>query len=100
MEQYVNDNTLEPLQRHYSRLAITSVVCGVCYLAGWVWNPIFLLFTIPAIVCGHLALIRIKRQPQRLKGRIFALLGVLMGYLPILATLLFLLNVLFWGGRM
>ena len=67
-------------------LATLSLVLGMLSFALW------LLTAIPAIVCGHLALGRIKRSDGTLSGRGLAIAGLVLGYsmimmLPILAGL-------------
>ncbi len=54
----------------WSGLAIASFVTGVCCVH------------LAAIICGHLALGRMKREPQ-LKGRWMAVVGLVLGYLSL-----------------
>lgn len=66
-------------------LAIASMVCGIvavmlCYLCA--------LAGIPAVICGHLALARIRRSPVPLAGRGMAITGLILGYLWIALTAL------------
>lgn len=60
-----------------SGLAIASMVCGIvslfmCYFA--------ILGAIPAVICGHLALVRIKESPLPMSGRGMAIAGLVLGY--------------------
>ncbi|MEO7932655.1 MAG: DUF4190 domain-containing protein [Chthoniobacterales bacterium] len=56
-----------------SRLAVWSLVLGILAF-------IFLIPFLPAIICGHLALGRIKRSDGALTGRGMAIAGLVMGY--------------------
>lgn len=63
-----------------SKLAITSFVLGLSTL-------IFLFFTgIPALICGHLSLGKIKRSNGALGGKGFAITGLVLGYVSFLLT--------------
>lgn len=55
-------------------IAIASLVLGLLSLAF-----IGFFASVPAIICGHLALIRIKKTQTR-KGRGLALTGLILGY--------------------
>lgn len=70
-------------------LAIWSFVLGVLSLlcCGFILG-------IPAVICGHLALSKLQREPHR-QGKGFALAGVIIGYV---AIALWLLYVVFFGG--
>ena len=60
-----------------SGLAVVSLICGICTLLLF---PLFFLFMIPAIVCGHVAQSRIKQAKGALMGGGMALAGLIMGY--------------------
>ncbi len=67
-----------------SGLAIASMVCGIagyltCYFVG--------ILGIPAVICGHMALARIRDSPVPVAGRGMAVAGLILGYLGILLTL-------------
>jgi len=62
-----------------SKLAIASLVLGV--LTIW---PFRIFTAIPAIICGHLALSKIKASNGLLSGKGFAITGMVIGYLDIL----------------
>ncbi|MEO8367122.1 MAG: DUF4190 domain-containing protein [Pseudoxanthomonas sp.] len=42
---------------------------------------------IPAIILGHIAHLKIRREPQKYKGAGFAITGFTLGYLSILTTI-------------
>ena len=60
-----------------SGLAVVSLICGICTILLF---PLFFLFMIPAIVCGHVAQSRIKQAKGALAGGGMALAGLIMGY--------------------
>jgi hypothetical protein len=67
-----------------SGLAIASLVCGIvgatlCYFCA--------LGGIPAVICGHMALSRIRNAPG-MQGRGMALAGLILGYVWIGLTAL------------
>jgi hypothetical protein len=67
-----------------SGLAIASMVCGIlgyltCYFVG--------ILGIPAVICGHMALARIRDSAVPIAGRGMAIAGLILGYLGILITL-------------
>src|SRR3954468_5388178 len=62
-------------------LSITSLVLGITSLGC-------LIFTgVPAIITGHIARSRAKRQPNEYGGEGLPLAGLILGYLSILWTL-------------
>lgn len=67
-----------------SGLAIASLICGIvsiflCYLNG--------LPAVPAVICGHLALRRIRDSGEMIGGRGLAIAGLVTGYIGIVAQL-------------
>lgn len=70
-----------------SNKAIASLVCGVLFLCA----PA----SIVAIVLGHLALADIKRSAGRMAGRGLAIAGLVMGYLGVALTTLYIVFVVF-----
>lgn len=64
-------------------LAVVSLVCGICTILLF---PLFFVFMIPAIVCGHVAQSRIKEAKGALLGGGMALAGMIMGYLGVVAV--------------
>jgi type II secretory pathway pseudopilin PulG len=63
-------------------LSIWSLVLGIISLVGCAFGGF--LAGIPAVICGHIGLSRIKRQPS-LGGRGMAIAGLITGYLGILS---------------
>ena len=65
-----------------SGLATASLVCGITSL-------LFSIFTgIPAIICGHKALSKIKKSQGLLGGSGMAIAGLVLGYISIALTLI------------
>ena len=64
-------------------MAITSFVLGLLSLVCF-----SLLTGIPAIICGHVARGRARRAPGQYGGAGFALAGLIMGYVSLLATVI------------
>ncbi|HLP09033.1 MAG TPA: DUF4190 domain-containing protein [Opitutaceae bacterium] len=64
-------------------LAVVSLVCGICTI---VLFPLFFVFMIPAVVCGHIAQSRIRQAKGALLGGGMAVAGLVMGYLGIAAV--------------
>lgn len=69
-----------------SGLAIASMVCGISSVAG-VFCFLFGIAAIPAIICGHMALSRIKKSDVTLGGKGMAITGLIMGYLAVFLLL-------------
>lgn len=66
--------------RALSALAVTSLVLGVCSLAAFLdWS--MALFPLTGIIFGLLALVRIRRNPDRLTGTAFARVGLALSLL-------------------
>ena len=63
-------------------LAIWSLVCGILAIALSV-ACIGPVFSIPAVICGHLAYSRIRRSAGALSGEGLALGGLITGYMGI-----------------
>jgi hypothetical protein len=70
-----------------SNKAIASLVCGVLFLCA----PA----SIAAIILGHLALVDIKRSANRMTGHGMAIAGLVMGYLGIALTTMYIVFVVF-----
>src|SRR6201981_539331 len=70
-----------------SNKAIASLVCGVLFLCA----PA----SIAAIILGHFALADIKRSANRLTGHGLAIAGLVMGYLGIALTTMYVVFVVF-----
>ncbi|MFD0726291.1 DUF4190 domain-containing protein [Lysobacter brunescens] len=81
-------------ERKTSTLAIISLVAGIC---GWTVLP--LLGTIAAIITGHMARGEIRRSGGTLDGDGMAMIGLVLGWLQVVITVLGLLFIfLFLGG--
>ena len=65
-------------------LSLTSFVLGLLSLGCF-----FLLTGLPAIITGHVARARAKKNPQLHGGAGLALAGLILGYLSILTTIAF-----------
>jgi len=77
-----------------SPLAITSLVTG---LLGWTLLP--LLGSLVAIVTGHMARSEIRRSRGVLDGDGLAVVGLVLGWLPVLIGVLGLVVIfMFLGG--
>jgi Domain of unknown function (DUF4190) len=74
-------------QTHTAGIAIASLVLGI--LGMVLLGP---LAGIPAVVCGHIALSKLKANPS-LSGRGIAIAGLVTGYLGIAGWSFFLLTV-------
>jgi hypothetical protein len=67
-----------------SGLAVASMVCGIVgYLTCWFVG----ILGIPAVICGHMALVQIRDSSLPMAGRGMAIAGLILGYLGILITL-------------
>ena len=74
-------------------LSIISLVLSLLGLPGFLCCA-FIIFSIPGIVCGHLALSNIGRQPGA-QGRGMALAGLIIGYASLFIWIAY---VIFFGG--
>jgi uncharacterized protein DUF4190/uncharacterized protein DUF4339 len=74
-------------------LAIMSLIFSVLGLSGFCCG-LLLLLAVAGVVCGHLAMSKIKSTPG-LEGHGLALSGVIVGYVAIASWVLWLL---FFGG--
>jgi hypothetical protein len=74
-------------------LAVWSLVLSLLAVCGWCCTPVGIT-AIGGVVCGHLALSRIKAEP-RLQGHGLAVAGLVIGYCAIAG---WLLKMLFFGG--
>jgi hypothetical protein len=74
-------------------LAIASMVCGIvslltCYVHG--------LAAIPAVICGHMAIKKIRESEVPMAGRGMAIAGLVMGYLGLLLQIAMIVGVIFF----
>lgn len=76
-------------------LAIASMVCGILSLVCF--GP---LAGLPAVIMGHMSMGRIKRGEMSADGKGFALAGLIMGYLCLVGTVLFILFYVVLFGAM
>lgn len=75
-------------------LAITSLVLGILSM---VCCGMGILTGIPAVICGHIAMGRMKKDPN-LQGKGLAIAGLIMGYLGIVASVIYLIYIVAFGG--
>ncbi len=81
-------------ERKTSPLAIISLIAGIC---GWTVLP--LLGTVAAIITGHMARAEIRRSSGMLDGDGMAMIGLVLGWLQVVITVVGLLFIfLFLGG--
>jgi len=73
-----------PTESGKSGLSITSLVCGIASL-----TCLWVIAAIPAVICGHVARSKIKKDPTHFSGAGMALAGLIMGYLSIGLTVVF-----------
>lgn len=62
-------------------LSIASLVCGVI-------GSVFSITSIPAVICGHIALHNIKSDPTKYGGKGMAIAGLILGYIAIVLGLI------------
>lgn len=67
-----------------SGLAIASLICGIVAFISC-----FFPLGIPAIICGHMAMSRISAEPFLITGRGMAVIGLVLGYIAVLAVAAF-----------
>ena len=77
--------TTEATVKKNCGLATASLVCGILSLVGCC-----LFSGIPAVICGHKAMGKIKRSNQTLTGEGLALAGLITGYIGIALTMIIL----------
>lgn len=64
--------------------AITSLIFGLTF-----WIPLLnLFFGILAVYLGVNALIKIKKEPDKYEGKGFAVVGIVLGILPLLLSII------------
>ena len=78
-----------PVMPGTNGLAIASMICGILSL---LCGGVFL--GIPAVICGHLALNRLKNPDNHQVGRGMAIAGLVCGYAGLAFTAIFLLVIL------
>jgi hypothetical protein len=70
-------------------LAIASVIMGCLGIIS-----LGALLGIPAVICGHMALSRIRGDTSAIKNRRLALGGLVTGYIGIAMTIIMIIGVL------
>jgi len=81
MNKIETENQIEHKEtKRKKRLAIASLVCGI--IGGWVSTA-----SIIAIICGHIALHKIKKEPDTYTGKGFATTGLILGYLGLVLAI-------------
>ena len=80
-------------QRKSEPLAVISLIASILGLCGFCCG-FFLMSAIAGIVCGHIALSRIKANPE-LEGHGLAMAGLIIGYLAVAGWLIW---ILLFGG--
>jgi hypothetical protein len=80
-------------QRKTEQLAVLSLIFSILGLCGFCCG-FFLVAAIAGIVCGHLALSRIKANPE-LDGHGLAMAGLVIGYVAVASWLVW---ILLFGG--
>ena len=73
-----------------SGLAIASLICGIVGLF-----ICFFLPSIPAVICGHMALNQISQSGTRVEGRGLAISGLILGYLSIVIFAVMMFFIIF-----
>ncbi len=76
-----------PTSQRISGLAVASLVLGILgVLFGWLC--LGLVFSILAIVFGHIAYSQVNRQPTELTGKGMAITGFILGYVSIVTSII------------
>lgn len=75
-------------------LAIVSFILSI---PGILCCGIGMVFAIPAVICGHVSLARIAANPL-LGGKGFAVTGLILGYISVVFSTVYLVYMLFFGG--
>lgn len=72
-------------------MSIASLVCGII-------GGVFSTASIPAIICGHIALFQIKKDPDAYGGKKMAIAGLVLGYIGfVLAIILGTMKGILWS---
>lgn len=87
------------MKQKYSKMAIASFVLGVLFFLLIPTRFVMLLFVLAflPIVFGFTSLSEIKKD-KRLKGRILALMGAILGIVEFIASILLSQQYIFHGG--
>jgi hypothetical protein len=89
LKEQVEKSISSDQERKNAPLAVISLVLGFlsCVMFGFISG-------IPAVICGHISLSKLKREPNRYKGKRLATAGVVLGYIGILLTIMLALALL------
>lgn len=74
-------------------LAVASMVCGIVSLMACYVHA---LAAIPAVICGHLAIKKIRESQLPMAGRGMAIAGLVTGYLGLLIQLAIIVGFVFF----
>lgn len=73
-------------------LSIAALICGIlAIISCYIWG----LFGLPAVICGHLSLKKIKNSPTPIAGKGMAIAGLICGYIGIVFQLLMIIGGIF-----
>ena len=84
----------QPPAPRTNAMAVASLVCG---LASLTLLPLFVLQVL-AVIFGHKAMRQIKQDPKSERGRGMALAGLVVGYVAVVAAVLFWVMFAIEGG--
>jgi hypothetical protein len=74
-------------------LSIASLVCGImAIISCYIWG----LFGLPAVICGHMSLKKIKNSPTPVAGKGMAIAGLICGYIGIVFQLAMIIGGIFF----
>lgn len=74
-------------------LSIASLVCGIlAIISCYIWG----LFGLPAVICGHMSLKKIKNSATPIQGKGMALAGLICGYIGIVIQIVAIIGILFF----
>lgn len=72
-------------------LAIASLVCGIlAVISCYIWG----LFGLPAVICGHMSLKKMKNSVTPIGGRGMAIAGLITGYIGIALQLFMIVGLI------
>ncbi|MEE9325828.1 MAG: DUF4190 domain-containing protein [Cocleimonas sp.] len=70
-------------------LAITTLILGILSLIFWFFTAI------PGVITGHMALSRIKKNPEENEGGTMAIIGLGLNYIMLLITIVLVVWVVY-----
>ena len=77
MENKIQNKNSDQLNHKKKGLAIASLIFAI--IGGYISTV-----SILAVICGHIALNKIKKEPNSYTGKGFAISGLVLGYLGII----------------